>query len=164
MLAPLRLVPRIADPDAADAALVEAILSGLPPGGRVLVAGDGPRTAWLADALAVVDVDAIRSPLPQAAGAPLFAEVDPDGGYDVAVADLGGAPDGAARHALAAMADALAPHGRLLVQVASEPEVGARTLGAWVRLMARAGLVLCDLREPPHGGLTGTVFVCEPRG
>ncbi len=151
--APLRLVPRSADRAAAEALLVEAVLTGLPPGGRVLVAGDAEATAWLADALESVEVRATCSPLPdRAPGAPLFA---PDDGYDAAVVDAEALADGNPR-ALAAVGEALAPHGRLLVQAG-----GVRSLGGWVRLFAGAGLVLRDVREPDHGGLAGCVFVCE---
>ena len=160
MTAPLRLVPRSADRAAAEVVLIEAVLTGLPPGGRVLVVGDAARTSWLADALEAVEVTAVCSPPPADAGSSLFAPPSADEAYDAAVVDAGALGDGAA---LAAVGHALAPHGRLLVQADGEPQVGAsqRPLGAWVRLLAGAGMVLRDVREPDHGGLAGSVFVCE---
>jgi hypothetical protein len=157
--APLRLVPRSADRAAAEVVLVEAVLTGLPPGGRVLVAGDAARTSWLADALEAVEAHAVCSPLPTA---PAGALVTHDDGFDVAVVDAEALDGAGASAALSAVGGALAPHGRLLVQA---PSGGAyhddRSLGAWVRLLSGAGLVLRDVREPAHGGLAGSVFVCE---
>lgn len=160
MTVPLRLVPRAADRAAAEVVLVEAVLTGLPPGGRVLVVGDAARTSWLVDALEAVEVTVVRSPLPTAPVGALFAH---DDGVDVAVVDAGALGGAGAGDALAAVGHALAPHARLLVQADDEPKVGAsqRTLGAWVRLLSGAGLVLRDVREPAHGGLAGSVFVCE---
>ena len=156
--APLRLVPRSADRATAEALLVEAVLTGLPPGGRVLVVGDAARTAWLADALEAVEVRATRSPLPGGAQAgSLFEAVSSaDDAYDAAVVDAEALGDTAA-HAVAAVGRALSPYGRLLVQAGD----AGRSLGGWVRLLAGAGMVLRDVREPDHGGLAGCVFVCE---
>jgi len=156
--APLRLVPRSADRAAAEALLVEAVLTGLPPGGRVLVAGDAARMAWLADALEAVEVRPTCSPLPGGAQADaLFDAPSADDAFDAAVVDAEALGDGAA-HALAAVGGALSPYGRLLVQA---PDDADRSLGGWVRLLAGAGMVLRDVREPDHGGLAGCVFVCE---
>ena len=164
---PLRLVPRRDDHAASEAALVEAVLTGLPPGGRVLVAGQPEGVAsWLADALDVVDIAAVCSPLPESDRrdtALLFDDRDDaaggvPGGYDAVVVDAPSLGDGAVA-ALAALRATLGLGGRLLVQV---PPDGARTLGAWVRLLGVAGLVLRDVREPEHGGLVGCVFIAEP--
>lgn len=163
MPAPLRLIPRPTDPAADEAALVEAVLTGLPPGARVLLAGppDGVAT-WLADALSAVDVEVVRTPLPETAPGALFDErpADPHGGpdgYDAVVVDAASLE----RHAaatLAALGGVLAPGGRLLVQA---PADGHLSVGGWVRLLGHAGLVLRDVREPDAGGLAGSVFVAE---
>ncbi len=163
---PLRLLPRPDDHAAAEAALLEAVVTGLPPGGRVLIAGDADGTAaWLADALDAVEVEAVVSPLPardlRDAGGLFGEEADPfrarTGDYDAVVVDAQSLGTGAVP-ALAMLARALAPGGRLLVQA---PPSGARSLGAWVRLLSAAGLVLRDVRDAAHGGLAGSVFVAE---
>lgn len=160
MTAPLRLVPRSADRAAAEVLLVEAVLTGLPPGGRVLLVGDAARTSWLADALEAVEVRAVCSPLPSAPAGALLAGADlrfaHDDGFDVAVVDADALDGAGVAGALTAVGHALASHGRLLVQADD-----ARPLGAWVRLLSGAGMILRDVREPAHGGLAGSVFVCE---
>lgn len=147
---PLRLVPRRDDHAAAEAALFEAVVTSLPPAGRVLVAGDA--VAWLADALDVVEATAVCTPLPTGDAGDLL---DDGGHYDAVVVDAAVLGDGVA---LATLSRALAPGGQLLVQA---PAGGTRSMGGWVRLIARSGLLLCDLREPEHGGLAGCIFVAE---
>jgi hypothetical protein len=161
---PLRLLPRPDDHAAAEAALLEAVVTGLPPGGRVLIAGDADGTAaWLADALDAVEVEAVVSPLPardtRDEGG-LFGDTPfrtRTGDYDAVVVDAQSLGTGAVP-ALATLTRSLAPGGRLLVQA---PPAGARSLGAWVRLLGAAGLVLRDVRDAAHGGLAGSVFVAE---
>lgn len=159
---PLRLVPRRDDRAAAEAALVEAVLTGLPPGGRVLVAGaDDGVAAWLDTALAVVEVQTVCSPLPardRCDTEPLFSPRPADDGFDAVVVDAPSLGTGAVP-ALAALGEVLAPGGRLLVQA---PPDGERSVGAWVRLLGAAGLVLRDIHEPEQGGLAGSIFVAEP--
>lgn len=162
---PLRLIPSPRSAvyggsrDAADAATVEAILDGLPPGGRVRVVGGA---AWLADALAT-----------------LGAEVAADGPVDVVAFPLTPLGD----DAVAALADArsgLDAGGRVVVEAVHPAglrpyedgpvDVGgvaayARTLASWVRVLGSAGLVLRSAREPldaQTGAPVGLVLVAEP--
>lgn len=163
MPAPLRLVSCPLDPAADEAALVEALLTGLPPGARVLLVGAPDGTpSWLADALEAVEVEAVRSDPPVQPPGALFADSVPPAasaldGYDAVVVDSASLPERASA-TLAALAGALAPGGRLLVQV---PAGCTRSLGEWVRMLGNAGLMLRDVREPAHGGLAGSIFVAE---
>jgi hypothetical protein len=145
--------------DLADAATVEAVLDGLPPGARVRVVGTA---AWLAEALAS-----------------LGAEVVAEGPVDVVVFPLTLLAD----DAVAALADArsgLDAGGRVVVEAVHPAglrpyedgpvDLGgaaayARTLASWVRVLAAAGLVLRSAREPldaQTGAPVGLVLVAEP--
>ena len=167
---PLRLIPSPrshglgASRDAVDAATIEAILDGLPPAGRVRIVGPA---AWLAEALGA-----------------LGAEVVADANEDDILADVVAFPltpladDAAAQ--LAEARAALEAGGRVVLEAvhpaglrpyADAPaEVGGeatfvRTLASWVRVLAAAGLVLRDVREPldaQTGAPAGLVLVAEP--
>ncbi|HEX9952002.1 MAG TPA: hypothetical protein VGB53_09560 [Rubricoccaceae bacterium] len=171
---PLRLIPSPrtamlgASREAADAATVEAILDGLPPGGRVRIAGEA---AWLTvglEALGVVvvsdnsiaaDVVAFPlTPLPDDASAPaqraasalLAARASLDAGGRVVVEAVHPA--------------ALRPYEDGPLDLGGEPTY-VRTLASWVRVLAAAGLVLRSVREPldAHSGApAGLVLVAEP--
>ncbi len=161
---PLRLIPSPrtamhgASREAADAATVEAILDGLPPGGRVRIAGEAP---WLAAALealgitivtdAAVPVDAVAFPLAAADASALLAARTG--------LDLGGRIVVEAVHPAG-----LRPYEDALVDAGGEP-TAARTFASWVRVLASAGLVLRSVREPleAHSGTpAGLVLVAEP--
>ncbi len=161
---PLRLIPspRTAMPgasrEAADAATVEAILDGLPPGGRVRIAGEAPWLSVALEALGVaivtdagVPVDAVAFPLAPADAAALLAARS---GLDV-----GGRVVVEAVHPAS-----LRPYEDALVDAGGEP-TAARTFGSWVRVLASAGLVLRSVREPLDvhtGAPAGLVLVAEP--
>ncbi len=146
--------------EAADAATVEAILDGLPPGGRVRIAGEA---LWLAAALEALGitivtdgglpVDAVAFPLAAAdAAALLAARAGLDVGGRVVVETVH--PAG------------LRPYEDALVDACGEP-TAARTFASWVRVLASAGLVLRSVREPleAHSGApAGLVLVAEPEG
>lgn len=137
----------------AEAAVIEAALDGLPPGGRVLdVGGSG----WLGEALTALGAHAERvetADLTGAAGDPL-AGLPADGlppfiGGDLDLAVVTAGALGAQPHAvLLAIGDRLALGGRLLI-VAEHPSSGGtrRRFGAWVRLVAGAGFSLRDAIE-----------------
>ena len=164
---PLRLIPspRLAasgvSRDVADAATVEAILDGLPPGGRVRLVGAG---AWLAEALGSLGADVVEAP---------------DGPVDVAVFPLTPLADDAAA-ALAAARAGLDAGGRVVIEAVHPAgfrpyedgplDMGGtpayvRTVASWVRVLASAGLVLRSVREPldaQTGAPAGLILVAEP--
>ncbi len=170
---PLRLIPSpraaLLGPsrDASDAATVEAILDGLPPGGRVRITGEA---SWLAAALEALGVDVVTDDAPT----------------DVVAFPLTPLPDDAAppaqraASALLAARAALDVGGRVVVEAVHPAslrpyedgplDVGGtptyvRTVGSWVRVLAAAGLVLRSVREPldAHTGApAGLVLVAEP--
>lgn len=139
---------------AAEAAVIEAALDGLPPGGHVLeVGGDG----WLSEALTALGATTARietADLSAAAGDPLLGlpadGLPPYVEGDVDLAVVPAAALGDAAHALLlAVGDRLAPGGRILI-VAEHPSATGtrRKFGPWVRLLAGAGFALCDAIEP----------------
>ena len=164
---PLRLIPspRLhglgASRDTADAATVEAVLDGLPPGGRVRLAGDA---LWLADALralgadvvtdAAVPVDVVAFPLTPLAGDAVAALAEARRGLDA-----GGRVVVETVHPAG-----LRPYEDTATEVGGAP-VFVRTLGSWVRVLAAAGLVVRAVREPldaQTGAPAGLILVAEP--
>lgn len=164
---PLRLIPSPrphglgASREAADAACVEAVLDGLPPGGRVRLVGPA---AWLAEALGAlgadvvtdeaVPADAIAFPLTRLAGD--------------AVATLSSAARGlevGGRVVIEAVHPAgLRPYEDVAIEVGGV-ETYVRTLSSWVRVLAAAGLVVRAVHEPldaQTGAPAGLVLVAEP--
>ena len=174
---PLRLIPSPRLPggtrDAADAATVEAVLDGLPPGGRVRIVGPG---AWLAEALASLDAEVLDAEM-VAAGVPADVVAFP---MTVPGDDDGGRDGGRAADALADAAAGLDAGGRVVVEAvhpaglrpyqdgpldADGAAVFVRTLASWVRVLAAAGLVVRSIREPldaQTGAPVGLVLVAEP--
>ena len=172
---PLRLIPSPRLPggsrDAADAATVEAVLDGLPPGGRVRIVGPG---AWLAEALASLDAEVLDAER-VAAGVPADVVAFP---MTVPTDDAEGTPSAA--RALADAAAGLDAGGRVVVEAVHPAglrpyqdgpldvdgaAVFVRTVASWVRVLAAAGLVVRSVREPldaQTGAPVGLVLVAEP--
>ncbi len=171
---PLRLIPSpraaLLDPsrEASDAATVEAILDGLPPGGRVRIVGEA---SWLADALDVLGVDVVTDDaLPADVVAFPLTPLPDDAAYPAqraasallaarAALDVGGRVVVEAVHPAA-----LRPYEDGPLDVSGTPTY-VRTVGSWVRVLAAAGLVLRSVREPldAHTGApAGLVLVAEP--
>ncbi len=164
---PLRLIPspRLAaagvSRDIADAATVEAILDGLPPGGRVRLVG---AAAWLAEALGSLGAEVVDTL---------------DGAVDVVAFPLTPLADDAAE-ALAAARAGLDDGGRVVIEAVHPAglrpyedgplDIGGaqayvRTVASWVRVLASAGLVLRSVREPldaQTGAPVGLILVAEP--
>ena len=165
---PLRLIPSPRLPggsrDAADAATVEAVLDGLPPGGRVRIVGPG---AWLAEALASLDAEMVDAGVPADVVAfPMTVPTDDDGrSAALALADAAAGLEAGGRVVVEAVHPAgLRPYqdGPLDVDGAA---VFVRTVASWVRVLAAAGLVVRSVREPldvQTGAPVGLVLVAEP--
>lgn len=147
---------------ATDAAVVEAVLDGLPPGGRVLDLGCGE--GWLVRALTVLGVDAhgidASRPLIDAAraeGGGTFEPLD----YDTAAerpSTLGG-PYDAAVFNFSLLSDRVVP---VLGAARSRLDAGGRVIVQTVHPLAVGGAYREGWREESFGAMGGGAFRPAP--
>ena len=164
---PLRLIPspRSHGPgyarEAADAALVEAILDGLPPGGRVRLVGPAP---WLADALGALGAEIVTDPaVPVDVAA--FALTPLAEGARVLLGRARDGLDAGGRVVIGAIHPAgLRPYEDAEADVDGAPAF-VRTMASWVQVLGASGLTVRSLREPLDAQTdapAGLVIVAEP--